>query len=32
MIKKLKLIWFGITHVIEITDAISGRIDRLRLD
>lgn len=29
---KLKLMWFGMAHVIEITDEISGRIDRLKLD
>lgn len=25
---KLKLMWFGITHVIEITDYLAERIDR----
>lgn len=27
MIKKIKLFWFGITHVIEITDYLAERID-----
>lgn len=32
MIAKLKSVWFFITHGLEITDSISGRIDRLKLD
>lgn len=32
MFNKLRSIWFFLTHGLEVTDAISGRIDRLKLD